>query len=341
MKRPVLYIGSFCLLLALFGCGGAPAAARAEDARTVVSADVAAAAPVETAPETAALGAETVPLADRTLAEREAEEAEYEDEDRILGHCLSILDRLPYRADLDGDGQDEIVDLTALLGESDDCLRWAVSLTKGEAVKLFQTDVPEDMPHDLWVGDLDEDGGYEIFFHGDLASYDYLIYAFRSDLSILFFEPDDRFVRWNENEGISNVFVGFIEGFEDGHIIVEGAVDMLGTHFGVRTLAIGDDGVIGPVSSAWEFEEDDDRYLTVTKELTAYAARVRKDPGEAFILAVGEKLYPLASDGFSRLWFKTGSGRTGVLLLTPDEDCMWRIDGAPESEYFESLPYSG
>ena len=79
----------------------------------------------------------------------------------------------------------------------------------------------------------------------------------------------------------------------------------------------------------------------MAKDLTAYAARVRKDPGEPFTLSPGEKVFPLASDGCSRMWFKTDSGKTGVLLLTPAPEFGWLIDGAPEETYFEFLPYSG
>ncbi len=41
------------------------------------------------------------------------------------------------------------------------------------------------------------------------------------------------------------------------------------------------------------------------------------------------------------MWFETDEGKSGVLLLTPDRDDMWLIDGVPEADYFESLPYSG
>ena len=61
----------------------------------------------------------------------------------------------------------------------------------------------------------------------------------------------------------------------------------------------------------------------------------------SFTLEPGDKVWPLASDGYSRLWFKTGGGKTGVLLLTPDEENMWLIDGVPEAEFFENLPYAG
>ncbi len=258
------------------------------------------------------------------------------DEERILAHCISILDALPYPVDLDGDGETEIVDLA----ENEES-RWSVQVTRGGDVKRFPTEVRTEMPCDLWIGDLDEDGGYEIFFHGDLASEDYVIYAWRWDLTPILFEPDDRCVRPGD-EPDPTVLYSAVEGFEDGHLVTMASVDMLGTHWGIRTYAIGDDGIIGPVSTVWSFS-DEDRPLTVKKALTAYAARVRKDPGEAFTLAPGTKIYVTASDGCSRMWFDTEKGQSGVLLLVPDEDplVMWRIDGVPEAEFFEELPYSG
>jgi hypothetical protein len=331
MKKSILYIVSLVLLL-LTGCKSAPAAkGPAAEPQPTVSVTV------QQVPSWTAAPTD-LPVVDVTPGPV-PEESEAEEE-RIVGHCVSIADALPYRADLDGDGQAEIVDLTTLPG-TDGQPRWTVSVQKGEEVKLSQTDIPDDMPYGLWVGDLDEDGQYELFFHGDLASDDYVIYAWRHDLSLLFFEPDDRFVRWNEQEGESSVFAGAIEGFEDGHIIVVGVVDMLGTHWGVRTLALGEDGIIGPVSTVWTFDEDMDRALTVKRALTAYSARARKDPGEAFVLEPGTRIVPLCSDGQERMWFETDKGKGGVLLLVPDEEDMWLIDGTPEADCFEELPYSG
>lgn len=262
-------------------------------------------------------------------------------DERIVGHCLSIADQVPFTVDLDGDGGMDTVDLVTYT-PADEYPRWAIVLTRDGQEKRFETDIPYDMPYDLWVGDLNEDGAYELFFHGDMASDDYLIYGFRSDLTSLLFEPDERAGRWGGTEQ-RTVFDGYIDGFEDGHIVIEGVVDMLGTHWGVRNYALGDDGVIGPVSTVWTFNEEieEERSLIVTKELTAYTAAVRKDPGEAFTLQPGEKILPLASDGCARLWFETAAGKGGVLLLTPDEENMWLIDGTPEAEYFENLPYAG
>lgn len=332
MKRSVPYIGGLCLLLALFGCSRAPAAGPAASAPLP-------AATMEVRLETTEAPAKATP---DVTAEAPHEVPEAEDE-RILAYCISIKDALPYTVDLNGDGTPETVDMTTRPGASDGCPRWTVSVARGDQVKLAETDILDDMPWDLWVGDLDEDGNYEIFFHGDEASDDYVIYAWRHDLTPILFEPDDRLVRGEREESRETLFAGYIEGFEDGYMAVQGVVDMLGTHWGVRTFVIGDDGIIGPMSTVWTFEESDERYLTVTKALTAYKAAVRKAPGEPFTLEPGEKIYVLASDGFEHMWFRTGSGQRGVLLLVPDEDTliMWRIDGTPEADCFEELPYSG
>ena len=293
------------------------------------------------APEaTAAPAAEETyaPVAVETAAPTHMPEEAEAAEPQWVGTCHSLLDELPYAVDLDLDGRMELIDLRAIPG-ADEYPHWAIVLTKDGEERLFQTEIPYDMPHDLWLGDLNEDGAYELFFHGDMASDDYLIYALHPDLTPILFEPDDRYAAWIEEQD-NTIFGGYIDGFEDDHIVIEGVVDMLGTHFGVRNFAIGDDGVIGPVSSVWEFNEED-RPLTVVRELTAYRAAVRKEPGEAFTLMPGEKIVPLASDGCERMWFETADGKGGVLLLTRDEETMWRIDGVPEAEYFEFLPYSG
>ena len=323
MKKSILYIVSLVLLL-LTGCKSAPAAkGPAADPQPTVSVTVQQVSSWTAAPT-------DLPVVDVTPGPV-PEESEAEEE-RIVGHCVSIADALPYRADLNGDGQAEIVDLTTLPG-TDGQPRWTVSVQKGEEVKLSQTDILDDMPYDLWAGDLDEDGQYELFFHGDMASDDYVIYAWRWDLAPLRFQRDDRY-GWGDEDD-PTVFAAAIEGFEDGHIIVMGVVDMLGTHWGVRTLALGEDGIIGPVSTVWTFDEDMDRALT------AYSAKARKDPGEAFVLEPGTRIVPLCSDGQERMWFETDKGKGGVLLLVPDEEDMWLIDGTPEADCFEELPYSG
>ncbi len=329
MKKSILYIVSLVLLL-LTGCKSAPAAkGPAADPQPTVSVTV------QQVPSWTAAPTD-LPVVDVTPGPV-PEESEAEEE-RIVGRCVSIADALPYRADLNGDGQAEIVDLTTLPG-TDGQPRWTVSVQKGEEVKLSQTDILDDMPYDLWAGDLDEDGQYELFFHGDMASDDYVIYAWRWDLAPLRFQRDDRY-GWGDEDD-PTVFAAAIEGFEDGHIIVVGVVDMLGTHWGVRTLALGEDGIIGPVSTVWTFDEDRDRALTVKRALTAYSARARKDPGEAFVLEPGTRIVPLCSDGQERMWFETDKGKGGVLLLVPDEEDMWLIDGTPEADCFEELPYSG
>ena len=326
MKKAISILGGLLLLLA--GCTNV----QREAAPTATAAPAATAAPVTAAPT-----AEPTAAPAQVAADRQAEPKG----ERILSHCLSILDQLPCSVDLDGDGQDEVVDLVTYTPE-DGYPRWAVTVTKGGVVIRAETEIPGDMEHDLWTGDLDEDGRYELFFHGDMASDDYLVYAWRADLAPILFDPDDRLVRGTtEDEGDSNVFAGYVDGFEDGHIVLEGVVDMLGTHWGVRNFAIGEDGTIGPVSTVWSFDEEWDRALTVKRELTAYKAAVRKDPGEAFTLNPGNRILATASDGCERMWFETDEGKSGVLLLQPDEEHMWLIDGVPEAKYFESLPYSG
>ena len=258
MKRSILYMGSLCLLLALGGCRG--------DDRAAEPAAPASAAPTPTVAvrletETPAVTPEVLEALtkgepDMTPVEvppETAHEGPDAEDERILAYCVSIKDALPCTVDLDGDGTMETVDMTTRPEESDGCPRWAVSVTRGDQVKLAETDILDDMPWDLWVGDLDEDGSYEIFFHGDEASDDYIIYAWRHDLTPISFEPDDRLVRGNCEQDLTT-FAGYVEGFEDGHMVIQGFVDMLGTHWGVRTFAIGDDGVIGPMSTVWAFE---------------------------------------------------------------------------------------
>ncbi len=321
MRKYIAFLlGGLLLLSALTGCRAAQAAAPAP---TSVPAPTAV---TQVITETPVPAAEAL----QTLLEEEAVE-------RLQGECVSVVEELPYAVDLDNDGTMETVDLAAYT-KADDCPRWAVVLLQNGQEKRSETWIPCDGWYDLWVGDLDNDGGYEIFFHGDTASDDYMIYGFRNHLTPIPFAPDERLYRYGKMEG-DQVLNARVEGFEEGHLVVTGPVDMLGTHDGLRHYAVNEAGVMAPLSSVWTFEEE--RTVTVTKALTAYEAGPRKEPGAAFPLEAGEKLTPLCSDGFSRLWFRTKAGKNGVLLMTPDEENMWLIDGTPEAEFFEVLYYAG
>ena len=327
MKKYIAsWLGGLLLLSALTGCQAAEASAPAPTSAPAAP-TAAVTAVMQVITETPVPAAEAL----QTLLEEESAE-------RLQGECVSVVEELPCAVDLDNDGTAETVDLAVYTKPEDDYPRWAVVLIQNGQEKRCETWIPCDGWYDLWVGDLDNDGAYEIFFHGDTASDDYLIYAFRSDLTSIPFAPDERRYRYGQMAG-DQVLDARVEGFEEGHLVVTGPVNMLGTHEGLRNYAISDDGVLVPQATVWELQ--DDRPLTVAKALTAYEARVRKDPGEVFTLEPGEKLTLLASDGYSRVWFKTGSGKNGVLLLTPDEENMWLIDGAPEAEYFEVLYYAG
>ena len=118
MKKSILYIVSLVLLL-LTGCKSAPAAkGPAADPQPTVSVTV------QQVPSWTAAPTD-LPVVDVTPGPV-PEESEAEEE-RIVGRCVSIADALPYRADLDGDGQAEIVDLTTLPG-TDGQPRWTVSV---------------------------------------------------------------------------------------------------------------------------------------------------------------------------------------------------------------------
>lgn len=325
MKHRIWMLAGLCLL---WGCarGAAPVRVPTEP-------------PMELSPriEEEPMVAPTAPPVEAEVA-LSAAQTDAETEESFAGTCQSVGDRLPFSSDMDGDGEKETLSLAVSVGE-DDYPRWQVVLTDGAETYTFLTGVGEDMPFDLYAGDLNQDGQWEVYFCGDLASSDYVIYALGPKLTPFTFEPDERAERWGGSQTNAELN-GFIDGFEDDHLVVIGVVDMLGTNWGVRNYCIGDDGIIGPISTVWTYSEEREP-LAVTRDLPANAARARKEPGEAFTVPAGEKLTLLCSDGCRYAWFVTDSGKQGVLTLTYDENGQWFIDGRPEEDYFETLPYAG
>ena len=103
------------------------------------------------------------------------------------------------------------------------------------------------------------------------------------------------------------------------------------------------DGVIKPFPDikdgfdGWHYLKNRDR-LTVTRDLP-----VTWENGEASALPPGTELLLRGSEG-ARAHFLTTDGRRGRidLVLSRSEDYSgWTVEGVPENEFFERLPYAG
>ena len=253
--------------------------------------------------------------------------------------CLpvEISRRLPFEYDVDGDGETETVDLvnTGLNGGT----HWLLSVDGQLAGDAFAMDA-ELMS--LYLADLDADGVAEILFSGDMGSDDYITCAWRGDtLEVIPFTGEAR--REQDPQERTNAADGRVV-FSDLQLYLESWSYQLGTYAAVRAYTY-EGGVIAPADnpwsdpSCWSYPRNR-TWLTVTKPVPA----VWPDGGET-PLEAGTEILLGGTDG-NTAFFTTRDGRTGAIRLEFRHDADgyfagWTIDGVPEDDCFQMLPYAG
>ena len=247
-------------------------------------------------------------------------------------------------ADLDGDGTDEALSCAMAPDQYDDFLTLTVTGADGAshayASKLIWSEA-------VYVVDLDGDGAQEILLTGDVMSDDYYTWCLRWDGAALYevLFPDasrggntDSYFKWG---------YGQITSIADGRVTLSGTQDALGTWFAARTVALSpydrfefdDDGlwVREPIDAddpdLWEY-----RALTVTRPLN-YTDEAGNPAGT---LQAGDKLLVCATDKASFVRFLLPDGTVGRLEVAHDYSRGWGflVDGMPEDDCFESIPYA-
>ena len=249
-------------------------------------------------------------------------------------------------ADLDGDGASERVSwsmvpedeytafltLTVQPGEGE-------PITRGTDIQSFGT---------VYILDLDGDGALEVLLTGDAMSDDYvtlcLHYADGTLHEVLF--PDAG--RGGNDDGYYRYGYGLITGITGNLVTLEGSQDMLGTWMATRMVSLTPyERFEFCDSGLWELKVSDPaeidemwqyRALTVSAPL-AYAGAGGSPSGT---LQQGDRILVYATDKDSRAWFMTKDGRRGVLSLSRNYDAGWGwlVDGKPEAECFEYVPYA-
>ena len=248
-------------------------------------------------------------------------------------------------ADLDGDGASERVSWTmAPRDEYDSCLTFAVQNAAGEA-QAYASDILSFGT--VYILDLDGDGKLEVLLTGDAMSDDYITcclhYSNGALHEVLF--PDcgrnagsDGYYKWG---------YGLISGITGNLVSLEGSQDILGTWMATRMVTLTPyERFEFCDSGLWEMkvsdpEEIDElwqyRALTVSAPV-AYAGVGGSASGT---LQRGERILVYATDKDSRAWFMTRDGARGVLSLSRNyEGWGWLVNGVPENECFEYVPYA-
>ena len=180
----------------------------------------------------------------------------------------------------------------------------------------------------IWLADLDADACPEIYFCGDMASDDYVLNAWscKSGTPELIPFEDQLFLEAS------------ILSISEGSLQLESTQDVLGSYEAVRAYVLHD-GVLVPLGDAWQIVPANTSYsrLSLVRDLP-----VTLDDGTESTFGPGTILQVTGTDGKSFVDVITEDGVTGRIAITqPTGDWQWYINGEPELEYFELVPYAG
>lgn len=210
----------------------------------------------------------------------------------------------------------------------------------------------------VWAFDIDADNNTEIFVSGDIASDDYYTFCLRYENGEIIEIPFADVERGSDYEGYTEYGYGMVTGFGDNTVTLTGSQDVLGTYFGSRTFALKDGSFETADNGLWVFGRyEDDGWRSgidiADPEIWEYRAlnpvqpiqvAFRSTAGHFFsTLLPGERVIITASDCATVAYFLTEDGREGCFVLEPNpEPYAWGhlINGIPESELFEYLPYA-
>ena len=235
-------------------------------------------------------------------------------------------------ADLDTDGAMETVQLLRIWDQYDQ-QSFILRIQKG--TEVFDTGMdegelsyPPSFNARIWLADLDADACPEIYFCGDMASDDYVLNAWscKSGTPEQIPFEDQLFLEAS------------ILSISEGSLQLESTQDVLGSYEAVRAYVLHD-GVLVPLGDAWQIVPANTSYsrLSLVRDLP-----VTLDDGTASTFGPGTILQVTGTDGKSFVDVITEDGVTGRIAITqPAGDWQWYINGEPELEYFELVPYAG
>lgn len=235
-------------------------------------------------------------------------------------------------ADLDTDGAMETVQLLRIWDQYDQ-QSFILRIQKG--TEVFDTGMdegelsyPPSFNARIWLADLDADACPEIYFCGDMSSDDYVLNAWscKSGTPELIPFEDQLFLKAS------------ILSISEGSLQLESTQDVLGSYEAVRAYVLHD-GVLVPLGDAWQIVPANTSYsrLSLVRDLP-----VTLDDGTESTFGPGTILQVTGTDGKSFVDVITEDGVTGRIAITqPAGDWQWYINGEPELEYFELVPYAG
>mgnify|MGYP004615591363 FL=1 len=235
-------------------------------------------------------------------------------------------------ADLDGCGTPETVQLLRIWDQYDQ-QSFVLRIQKGSDVfdtGFEEPDVsyPASFNAHIWLADLDADGYPEVYFNGNMNGDQYVlnVWSLKTGTPELIPFEDQIFLE------------AAIISVSDTSIQLESTQNVLGSYSAIRAYAL-DDGVLTPLGDAWQIVPANTSYsrLSVVRDIP-----VTLDDGTESVFGTGTVLQVTGTDGKSFVDVITSDGVTGrIAVEQPAGDWQWYIDGKPELEYFELVPYAG
>lgn len=235
-------------------------------------------------------------------------------------------------ADLDGCGTPETVQLLRIWDQYDQ-QSFVLRIQKGSDVfdtGFEEPDVsyPASFNAHIWLADLDADSYPEVYFNGNMNGDQYVlnVWSLKTGTPELIPFEDQIFLE------------AAIVSVSEDSIQLESTQNVLGSYSAIRAYALHD-GVLTPLGDAWQIVPANTSYsrLSVVKDIP-----VMLDDGTESTFGPGTVLQVTGTDGKSFVDVITSDGVTGrIAVEQPAGDWQWYIDGEPELEYFELVPYAG
>ena len=259
--------------------------------------------------------------------------------DPLARYALS--DGAAVEMDLDGDGELETLTFRVAGSEADGDEHAGIVVEDGGEATGWNSEAL--FYPSAYATDLDGDGIVEIFVCGDWASADYATYCLHWDGSTFTPLPFANASRGDDSGDYLYYGYGYVQAIEGGLLTLCGSQDVLGTYFGTRVFALQNGTFEFADDGLWRFPIDEyswQRALVPTQDIAA--TFVENGAETKDVIPAGTAFVITASDKTSVVWFQTEDGREGFFPIAPDEARGWgsTVDGVPEDELFEMVPYA-
>lgn len=239
-----------------------------------------------------------------------------------------ITEELPFRYDLDNDGAMEMVDVQSYLSDEMGGTALRVTVTESDG-SVITADTIAYWDHAIWLADGDGDGRAEIYFSGDIASDDYVLYGWHYDGGGL--KP----MTFRDESGQSDWLLGRIIAVDGSRqFTIASTRYILGTYTATRPFVIGADGIFAPVEGSGWFFDRNEFWLELCCDLSALINE------ETVTLPAGSHILLTATDGESWVEFITEDYSMGRLSICRGQN-GWLAAGVNEQDAFVILPYAG